>query len=73
MNKRKFVREQRLTIVHGILAVIVIIVVLQLWLFTATMEAYLSGDHAILFPAAIASVICLGLNAGLMWYIYQLD
>ena len=37
------------------------------------MEAYLSGDYPILLPAAIASVICLGLNVGLMWYIYQLD
>jgi len=73
MSKHRFIREQRMTIVHGILAVILIIVVLQLWLFTATMEAYLSGDHAILLPAAIASVICLALNAGLIWYIYQLD
>lgn len=62
-----------MTIVHGILTIILIIVVLQLWLFTATMEAYLSGDHAILLPAAIASVICLALNVGLIWYIYQLD
>jgi uncharacterized protein DUF6755 len=73
MIKHKFIREQRMTIVHGILTVILIIVVLQLWLFTATMEAYLSGDHAILIPAAIASVICLALNVGLIWYIYQLD
>lgn len=73
MNKHKFIREQRMTIVHGILTVILIIVVLQLWLFTATMEAYLSGDHAILIPAAIASVICLALNVGLIWYVYQLD
>jgi uncharacterized protein DUF6755 len=73
MRKHKFIREQRMTIVHGILTVILIIVVLQLWLFTATMEAYLSGDHVILLPAAIASVICLALNVGLIWYIYQLD
>jgi Family of unknown function (DUF6755) len=73
MKKHKFIREQRLTIVHGILAIVLIIVILQLWLFTATMEAYLSGDYPILFPAAIASAICLALNVGLMWYIYQLD
>lgn len=73
MNKHKFIREQRMTIVHGILAVILIIVVIQLWLFTATMEAYLSGDYVILIPAAVASVICLALNVGLIWYIYQLD
>jgi uncharacterized protein DUF6755 len=73
MKKHRFVREQRMTIVHGILTVILIIVVLQLWLFTATMEAYLNGDYGILLPAAVASVICLALNAGLIWYIYQLD
>ncbi|MCI0444210.1 hypothetical protein L0244_21180 [bacterium] len=73
MKKHKFIREQRMTIVHGILAIVLIIVILQLWLFTATMEAYLSGDHAILLPAAVASGICLALNVGLMWYIYQLD
>ena len=73
MNKHRFIREQRMTIVHGILTVILIIVVLQLWLFTATMEAYLSGDYVILIPAAIASVICLALNVGLIWYIYRLD
>ena len=73
MKKRNLSREQKLTIVHGILAVVLTILILQLWLFTATMEAYLGGDHAILLPAALASLICLGLNAGLMWYIYQLD
>jgi hypothetical protein len=73
MRKGKFNREQKITIVHGILAVVLTIVILQLWLFTATMEAYLGGDHAILIPAALASLICLGLNLGLMWYIYALD
>lgn len=73
MKKRNLSREQKLTIVHGILAVVLTILILQLWLFTATMEAYLGGDHAILLPAALSSLICLGLNAGLMWYIYQLD
>jgi Family of unknown function (DUF6755) len=73
MKKSNFVRDQRMTIVHGILGIVVIIVVLQLWLFTATMEAYLSGDGAVLLPTALASLICLGLNAGLLWYIYALD
>jgi Family of unknown function (DUF6755) len=71
--KKYFGREQKMTIVHGILSIVVTILILQLWLLTATMEAYLGGDHAILLPAAFVSLICLGLNAGLLWYIYQLD
>ncbi len=74
MSKRsRFARSQRATIVIGILSMVVLIIVLQLWLFTATMNAYLGGDTAILLPAALASLFCLGLNGGLLWYLYGLD
>ena len=54
--KRPFTREQRTTIVYGILGFVLILVVLQLWLLTATMNAYLGGDDAVVWPAAAASV-----------------
>lgn len=74
MSKQsRFARSQRATIVVGILAMVVLIIVLQLWLFTATMNAFLGGDYTILLPAALASLVCLGLNAGLLWYLYGLD
>ena len=69
----RFSRSQRGTVVSGILSIVLVIVILQLWLFTATMNAYLGGDTSILLPAALASLLCLGLNAGLLWYLYQLD
>lgn len=69
----RFSRAQRMTIVNGILLIVVLIVVLQLWLLTATMNAVLGGDHGIAVPAALASLACLGLNAGLLWYLYRLD
>jgi hypothetical protein len=62
-----------MTIVHGILSIVLIIVVLQLWLFTATVNAYLGGNTTILLPAALASLVCLLLNAGLLWYLYALE
>jgi len=71
--KKKFLGEQRTAIVQGILCIVVILVVLQLWLFTATMDAYLGGESSILLPAAIAGLICLGLNGGLLLYLYNLD
>ena len=74
MKKRsRFARSQRATIVTGILAIVIIIIVLQLWLVTATMNAFLGGDTSILLPAALASLVCLGLNAGLLWYLYGLE
>jgi hypothetical protein len=72
-RRSRFSRAQRATIATGILLIVVTIVLLQLWLFTATMNAYLGGDRSILLPAAIASLIALGLNVGLLYYLYGLD
>ena len=52
--RRPFTREQRTTIIYGMLAFILILVILQLWLFTATMNAYLGGDEGVIWPAAAA-------------------
>jgi hypothetical protein len=71
--KRPFTRAQRATIVNGMLAFVLMLVVLQLWLLTATMNAYLGGDDSVIWPAAAASILCLLLNAGLLRYLYQIE
>lgn len=68
-----FTRAQRTTIVYGILCIVLVIVICQLWLFTATMNAFLGGDHSVVWPAALASVFCLALNVGLLFYLYRLE
>jgi hypothetical protein len=73
MIQRRFTRDQRMTIVNGMLAFVLMLVVLQLWLLTATMNAYLGGDESLIWPGAAASVACLLLNAGLLRYLYTLD
>jgi len=70
---RPFTRTQRATIVNGMLAFVVMLVVLQLWLLTATMNAYLGGDQSVIWPAAGASLACLLLNAGLLRYLYRVE
>ena len=71
--RRRLVRAQRMPIVNAMLAFVVLIVILQLWLLTATMNAYLGGDSSPVVPAAVASLGCLGLNAGLLRYLFRLD
>ncbi len=71
--KRPFSREQRITVIYGMLAFILILVILQLWLLTATMNAYLGGEQAVIWPAAAASILCLLLNAGLLRYLYVIE
>ncbi len=69
----RFARSQRKTVVSGMLLFVVLIVVLQLWLLTATTNAYLAGDTTIALPAALVSLLCFALNLGLLRYLYRLE
>ena len=72
-TRRPFSREQRVTIIQGMLMLVMVVVVLQLWLLTATMNAWLGGDDSIVWPAAAASVACLALNVGLFRYLVRME
>lgn len=71
--KRHLVRRQRMTVINGIFAFVVLTVILQLWLFTATVNAVLGGDYSVVWPAALVSLVCLGLNLGLLRYLYRTE
>ena len=71
--KKHFTREQKTTIVYGILCIVIVLVALQLWLLTATMNAYLGGDTVVILPALAASMICFLLNLGLLRYLYGME
>ena len=72
-GRRRFTRAEKVPILSGIVAIVVLIVVLQLWLLTATMNAYLGGDHAVALPAFAASLVCFLLNLGLLRYVYRIE
>lgn len=67
--RRHATRAQRTTVIYGVLCFVTILVVLQLWLLTATMDAWLGGDDGVVWPALAASVGCLLLNLGLLRYL----
>jgi|SRR5262245_27594717 len=72
VEARRFSRQQRTPIVIAVLCIVITIVVMQLWLFTATMDAYLNRDSSIIVPAALASLVCLALNVGLLLHLRRL-
>ena len=72
-TKRPFSREQRTTIVDGMLVFVLTVVVLQLWLLTATMNAWLGGDESVVWPAAVVSAGGLALNVGLLRYLGRME
>lgn len=65
--------QQRAPILYGVLCFVLLVVIVQLWLLTATMHAYLDGDSSLIIPGGIASVVCLLLNLGLLGYLYKLE
>ena len=71
--KRPFSRDQRTVIVQGMVVFALIVVVLQLWLLTATMNAWLGGDDAIVWPAAAVSAAGFALNAGLLKFLGRIE
>jgi len=46
------------TIVGGVGMIVTLLVILQLWLLTATMNAWMGGDSSVVWPAALASLGC---------------
>lgn len=69
----RFARSQRMSVVNAMLLFVVVIVVLQLWLLTATTNAFLGGDTSVALPAAFVSAACLALNLGLLRNLVRLD
>jgi hypothetical protein len=71
--RRPFSRDQRTTIINGMLVFVLIVVILQLWLLTATMNAWLGGDESIVWPGVAVSAGGLALNVGLFGYLRRLE
>ena len=71
--RRPFSRDQRIIIINGMLVFVLIVVVLQLWLLTATMNAWLGGDDSIVWPGLAVSAGGLALNVGLFVYLRRLE
>ena len=60
--KPTLTRRQKDTIINSIGITVGLLVILQLWLLTATMNAWMGGDASVVWPAAIASLGCFLLN-----------
>ena len=71
--KPRLTRSQKATIFGGINLIVALLVVLQLWLLTATMNAWLGGDSSVVWPAALASLACLVLNLFLLRRVFYLQ
>ena len=71
--KPRLTRSQKATIFSGINLIVTLLVVLQLWLLTATMNAWLGADSSVVWPAMLASLGCFLVNLWLLRRLFYLQ
>jgi hypothetical protein len=62
-----------LTAIDGALALIAILLIVQMWLLTATLESFLAGHHEGALPALIVSGVLFLACLGLYFFIEGVD
>ena len=61
------------TAIEGAMGLIAILLIVQMWLLTATLEAFLAGHDETILPAALISGIIFAACAGLFIFIRRID
>lgn len=66
-------QRRGLTAIDGALSLIAILLIVQMWLLTATLESFLAGHREGVLPAALLSGILLAACFGLYLFIRGVD
>lgn len=66
-------QSRGLTAIDGAMALIVILLIVQIWLLSATLESYLAGHREAAVPGAIISAILFVACLGLYRFVDRID
>ena len=66
-------RQQGSVLFAGVLVLIATLVIIQLWLLTAALDALLAHTFEVLVPATVASLVLFVMNAALLGYVLSFD
>ena len=72
-TKRHNSRHQYLVAIDGTLALTVVLLIVQMWLLTASLESHLAGDRDSAIPGAIFSAVLFCGNMGLYLFVRKLE
>ncbi len=74
MRASRFSRQSRgLTAMDGAMALIVILLMVQIWLLSATLDAYLAGHREVALPGALVSGVLFAACSGLYLFVHRLE
>jgi len=66
-------QNRGLTAIDGAMVLIVILLIVQIWLLSATLESYLAGHREAAIPGAIISAILFAACFGLYRFVDRID
>ena len=65
--------SRSLTALDGAISLIAILLIVQMWLLTATLEAFLAGHYEVATPGAVLSGLLFATSFGLYRFIEGID
>lgn len=68
-----FRRQQRSAVFNGLLLFNLVLIMLQLWLFVSVLENLIDGKPQMAIPAAVVSVVCLGVNVWMLLGVRRME
>ena len=66
-------RRRRRGAIDAAMACVIVLLIVQMWLLTATLESFLAGHHSVAGPAFLVSVALFLLCGGLYMLVMRLD
>lgn len=72
-TKKRNSRHQYLVAIDGALALTAVLLIVQMWLLTASLEAHLAGDLDSAIPGVIFSGLLFAGNLGLYLFVRRLE
>lgn len=66
-------QSRGLTAIDGAMALIVILLIVQIWLLSATLETYLAGHREAVLPGAIISGVLFAACLALYLFVDRID
>ena len=66
-------QHRGLTAIDGAMVLIVILLIVQIWLLSATLESFLAGHRDAAVPGAILSAVLFVAVLALYWFVDRVD
>ena len=66
-------RRKRGVAIDAAMVMVILVLMVQMWLLTATLESYLAGHHGVALPGFILSLALFGVCAFLYGLVLRID